>query len=356
MKQPHLEMRHQKLQQLLIDHTIECLLISNPVSSMYLTGKWGLSLHERELFLVVTPATIVAYISPLIISNFDSVAIEKHPMSPELRLSDLLNRLQVSTIHYEAADLRVAELQHLKSKVRATFTPSPPIIEQLRLIKDAQEIAYLTKACSIAAKAWTQFRPQITPGKTEKQLAEILRALVLTLGADDFPVGFEPIIASGAHSAIPHHQNTDRKIKLDEPVLVDFGCSVRGYASDMTRTIWVGESPSRRFKEIKDIVDTAYAKALAVVDNTNSIHQTDQAVANYFMEKQVGPLMHSLGHGIGLSVHEDPSISRYAKHDTLASGTVLTIEPGLYYPGELGYRYENTVVIKSNQVIELTKE
>ena len=163
-----------------------------------------------------------------------------------------------------------------------------------------------------------------------------------------------PIVAFGRHSAIPHHQPTSKKLKNDDIVLVDFGCRYRGYWSDMTRTFAVG-SPSATFTHVQTIVKTAYRIGLKHARANRSNQAIDEAVHQFLVKQKHNTFMnHTTGHGIGLEVHETPSVSRLAPAFTLQPNTLITIEPGLYFPGQFGYRYENTIAITGSSPKSLT--
>ena len=334
------------------------LLVSSPENLTYLTGQ-KFSPFEREGFVLITPNSATLLISPLRYEQFKNLShLKVQTFSSKNTLSSLINNSNLRSMSIEASDLRVNELTKLEQKINSTkIIHDQNTIENLRQIKDKWEIEQIKKACKISAKTWQQISPTIKPGLSEKQIASQIINLQKKLGADGAPNGFDPIVASGPGSAVPHHQTSDRKLKNNQVLLVDFGCQVNGYASDMTRTIYLGKS-SKKFSQIKKLVDQAYASALSKAKVGTQAHQLDQATIDVFTKSRLEEhIMHTTGHGIGLAVHESPSISAYSQTKTkLQANMVITIEPGLYFPGQFGYRHENTILItpKGAKVLTVT--
>jgi len=224
------------------------------------------------------------------------------------------------------------------------------VIEKQRMIKDEEEIEKITKACEITDKCFKHLLNFIKVGQTEKEIAMEIEKFFRMNGADG--VAFEPIVASGKNSSKPHAIPTDKKIDIGDPITIDFGCKYKGYCSDMTRTIFVGYVPEE-IKEVynlvlknqlqteKELKDGANVKMLSrMVENDFKLHGYD--------------LVHSLGHGVGLDIHEYPYL--HGKNDTLLKEKmVVTNEPGIYVPGSFGVRIEDTVLITKNSCINLTK-
>jgi Xaa-Pro aminopeptidase len=220
-------------------------------------------------------------------------------------------------------------------------------VEQLRAIKDADEIELLRRACHIADRALADLLAAdgIRAGRTELQIARDLDARMLGLGAD--AVSFETIVASGPNSAIPHHRPTGRTVERGDFVKLDFGAAYRGYHSDMTRTMVLG-APADWQREIYDVVADAQRlgrEALQVGAETKAIDSASRqriADAGY-----ADRFTHGLGHGVGLEIHEAPSLAQSAT-GTLAADMPVTVEPGIYLEGRGGVRIEDTLVVREN--------
>ena len=223
--------------------------------------------------------------------------------------------------------------------VRASQT-----VEALREIKDAGEVALLRLACEAADAALTDLvaRGGLRPGRTEREVGRELEALMLDHGADG--VSFETIVASGANSAIPHHRPTDAVLAAGDFVKIDFGALVGGYHSDMTRTFVLGKAADWQ-REIYELVSAAQRAGRAALRAGASLADVDAAARDVIADAGHGEHFgHSLGHGVGLQIHEAPGISASAA-GTLLAGSVVTVEPGVYLPDRGGVRIEDTLVV-----------
>ena len=223
--------------------------------------------------------------------------------------------------------------------VRASQT-----VEALREIKDAGEVALLRLACEAADAALTDLvaRGGLRPGRTEREVGRELEALMLDHGADG--VSFETIVATGANSAIPHHRPTDAVLAGGDFVKIDFGALVGGYHSDMTRTFVLGNAADWQ-REIYELVSAAQRAGRAALRAGAELAAVDAAARRVIADAGHGEHFgHSLGHGVGLQIHEAPGISASAA-GTLLAGSVVTVEPGVYLPDRGGVRIEDTLVV-----------
>jgi Xaa-Pro aminopeptidase len=218
------------------------------------------------------------------------------------------------------------------------------MVEALREIKDAGEVALLRLACEAADAALTDLvaRGGLRPGRTEREVGRELEALMLDHGADG--VSFETIVATGANSAIPHHRPTDAALAAGDFVKIDFGALVGGYHSDMTRTFVLGKAADWQ-REIYQLVSVAQQAGRAALQAGARLADVDGAargvIADAGYAEQFG---HGLGHGVGLQIHEAPGINASAA-GTLLAGSVVTVEPGVYLPDRGGVRIEDTLVV-----------
>lgn len=216
-------------------------------------------------------------------------------------------------------------------------------------VKNEWEIGRIQVACEIAENAFLATLPKIKEGMTETELATELEFNMRKLGAQG--VSFSTIVAFGAHAAVPHHETGDTKLKYGDEILMDFGCKVDGYCSDITRTFLFGDD--KKHEEFKKAYD-AVLKAHLLVQETAKAGMTgkeiDAIARDYLKEQGYGELFtHSLGHGIGLNVHEAPAIS--PKGETvIENGMVFSDEPGVYVAGEYGIRIEDTVRFENGRV------
>lgn len=220
---------------------------------------------------------------------------------------------------------------------------SPVKIEELRRFKDDDEIHAIRKACGIADEALRSILSLLHSEPTEAEFAAELEFKMRLLGADG--PSFETIVASGANSAMPHARPTDRRMVEGDAVVIDFGAIWNGYHSDCTRTYFLGNSPSEQFSRIYQSVADSQLAGVAKAVLGEKASDVDKACRNHLSELGLEKYFtHSTGHGVGLEVHEMPWI--HGKNEAqLEVGDVLTVEPGLYIPGEIGVRIEDTIAI-----------
>ena len=231
------------------------------------------------------------------------------------------------------------------------LVPTTLAVEALRLVKDAGEVARIRSACAIADTALAQVQSRLSEGPTEKEFALELEAAMMRLGAAE--LSFDTIVASGPNGARPHHQPSGRRISDGDLVVVDFGALVDGYHSDMTRTFAVGDVGADRTRMV-DVVTEAQAGGVEVVAAGVQAAEVDARCRSIIEEAGWGEaFLHGTGHGVGLDIHEEPRVSGRSAA-TLASGQVVTVEPGVYLPDLGGVRVEDTVVVTDNGCERLT--
>ncbi len=218
------------------------------------------------------------------------------------------------------------------------------VVEALREIKDAGEVALLRLACEAADAALAELVAGggLRPGRTERSVGRELEALMLEHGADG--PSFETIVAAGPNSAIPHHRPTDAVLAAGDFVKIDFGALVGGYHSDMTRTFVLGE-PAAWQREIYELVAAAQRAGREALEVGATLSAVDGAARQVIVDAGYGEYFgHGLGHGVGLQIHEAPGINSAAA-GTLLAGSVVTVEPGVYLPDRGGVRIEDTLVV-----------
>jgi Xaa-Pro aminopeptidase len=265
-------------------------------------------------------------------------------------LEEVLQKLIGSSpIGVDPAHLTAAHMDALCSKFSVEKVPSP--CDDLRRVKDNDEIAAMSKAASIADTALQQVVADGLCGRTEKEVRVQLDYLMKLAGADD--VGFETIVATGIHGARPHHEPTDMLIEDGHGVIIDMGALVNGYRSDMTRTIKVG-AVSREYELMWDTVREAQNVGVAAVRVGVVGSEVDAAVCAVFEREGVRhEYLHGTGHGVGLYIHEPPIFSSRCTA-VLGNNEVVTVEPGLYRGGVGGVRIEDLVVVTGNTCRILT--
>ena len=236
-----------------------------------------------------------------------------------------------------------------------TFLPTEQLVERLRIVKDKEEAALLRHACVCTDKVFDALCAYIRPGRTEKDIEWKMYTLFHTLHcASSFP----PVIASGVRGAMPHGAATDKKLAPGEFLTLDFGCMYKGYHADMTRTVHIGPADAKEKKSITLCWKPIYKQKPSCAPGSAANFQDDTA-RNHIAEQGYGAHFgHSLGHGVGLEIHEQPVLSPRCK-DILQSGTFITVEPGIYISGWGGVRIEDTVLVQEDGIENLftsTKE
>ena len=234
------------------------------------------------------------------------------------------------------------------------FKENSGFIGLLKQIKTGTELSRIKKACAISFKAYDIFRKKLKAGMTELEAASLLESIMQSLGGEG--LAFNTIMAFGENSANPHHVNSARKLKQNEAVLIDYGCRYNGYCSDITRTFWFGKKPSEDFNKAYSLVKAAHDLGIKLAKNGAPACLPHNAVSDFFEDngKLKKHFIHGLGHSLGTAIHEPPFVNGRTK-EVLKAGNIITIEPGLYYEGKLGIRYEDTVLITEDKTKILTK-
>jgi Xaa-Pro aminopeptidase len=232
------------------------------------------------------------------------------------------------------------------------LVPTEGLVENLRSIKDPGELARLARAAEIADTALASVRPMLAEQPTEVEFGQALDFEMRRLGASG--PSFETIVASGPNAAKPHHRPSARRIGGGELIVLDFGALVDGYCSDMTRTVWVGELHDPEMVRMVEVVAASQIAGVAAVRTGVAAAAVDRACRTVIGEAGWGDsFVHGTGHGVGLDIHEAPSVAATSS-DTLVSGHVVTVEPGVYLPGFAGVRIEDTVVVTDAGCYPLT--
>ena len=326
---------------------VDGLLVTSLPNIRYLTGFSGSS-----ALLFVTPRDIV------LITDFryqTQIAEEVGELAhiiiePQSLWSGLWQQLAqlpyVEVAGFESAHLLHRDFQRLlEAGARCQWRPTVDLVETLRERKDDQEVALIEHANSIATRALERTLPQVRAGMTELEIAGVLEKALRDEGSEGFP--FPSIVASGPRSALPHARSTDRRVAAGEFLLLDFGAETGGYCADVTRTFVVGHAAPEQ-REIYEVVRTANESASRQVRAGMSGRDADAIARDYIEQRGFGELFgHSLGHGLGLEVHEAPRLARTAD-GALAEGAVVTIEPGIYRAGWGGVRIEDDVFLAAD--------
>ena len=325
------------------------IIISNPVNIKYLTGinAEGTLLVTRKENYYITDSRYIEYAKSVITINDGIIVYNMSDISREDYENFFLFCDKVGfEENYVTYFMYKLYMQRYKIN---NLEETENIIEKQRMIKDEEEIGYIEKACKITDACFSHLLNFIKIGMTEKEIAFEIEHYFRTHGADG--IAFDTIVASGSNSSMPHAIPTDRKIEAGDPITIDFGCKYKGYCSDMTRTIFVEYVPEG-IKPIYNLVLKNQQLTLdAIQENANAriltmMVESDFKVNGYMLE-------HSLGHGVGLDIHEKPFIGK--KDFLLKENMIVTDEPGIYLPGKFGVRIEDTVLVTKNGCIRLTE-
>ena len=321
-------------------------LISDPINIRYLcgfTGSFG--------YLLINPNDAVLFTDSRyeIQSRAETVDVSI-TLGRDLK-TFVREQVAAQRVLIEGNHMSVGTFAALEAISDLQFTASHGLVEQLRVIKDKAELAALTRAGETTTSALSALILTKLVGLSERQIATHLDRIMVDLGSDG--IGFETIVASGPNSAIPHHHPGDRILSQGDLLKIDFGAALAGYKSDCTRTFVVGE-PNDFQRDLHESVRRAQQAGRDAVRNGVVARDIDTAVRTALQDHEFSAtFQHGLGHGVGLAIHEDPFLG--AKNDTrLASGTVVTIEPGMYVESRGGVRIEDTIVITDDGYINLT--
>lgn len=270
-----------------------------------------------------------------------------------LQLVEELTRNQLQLVAFDADVMSVATLNELQALAPSsiTFQPLTEPLRSLRSCKSADELESLRQAANLNQQAYEEILPLIKPGVSERQIALELEFALKRLGGE--VCAFDFIVASGERGALPHGVASDKLLQAGELVTIDFGTRVAGYHSDETVTLALGEIDGK-LRQIFAIVLEAHDLALAAIRPGMLISELDAVARDFITAKGYGEYFgHGLGHGVGLEIHEYPSVSAKTA-EPLAEGMVITIEPGIYLPGCGGVRIEDTVLITATGHAVLT--
>lgn len=272
-------------------------------------------------------------------------------------VSKLVEKHSIKSLLFENDTISYAKYNAYKEKLNNTkFINLDNQLMLLRNVKDAEEIRFIKEANKIAEKSFAELLPEVKAGKTEKELAALFDYIMAKNGSDG--VSFDTILLAGTHTSMPHGVPDDRKIKEGDFVLFDFGATKNGYHSDMTRTVAVGYATDE-MREMYDLVLKAQIAGIKALENGVKCSDVYKAAYDVLEEKDMGKYFrHSLGHGVGLEIHEGYNASPKS-NDTFETGNVTSIEPGIYLPDKFGIRIEDLLYLSPRgreNLSNITKE
>jgi Xaa-Pro aminopeptidase len=322
---------------------VEPLLVTNPVNIYYLFG-----FKSSNAALLVEPESVRLFSDFRYAEAARAVAGEQFEETKRALLWDLAQRLS-GPIGFEADYVSYSGYETLGSGA-VEPVPRRGLVERLRAVKDDGELAAIKEACEITDRMFERLSEERFVGRKEREIAWTIAQLFHDEGGQ---VAFESIVASGPNAARPHSRASDREIGTGETVVIDTGCTVDGYSSDYTRTFFTGAADGV-ITEAYEVVLAAQQAGLEAMRAGIAGVDADAAARRVVDETSfAGTFGHGLGHGVGLEVHEAPRMSTEST-DTLASGNVVTVEPGIYLEGRAGIRIEDNVVVRDGGVENFT--
>ncbi|MEI6846125.1 MAG: Xaa-Pro peptidase family protein [Candidatus Firestonebacteria bacterium] len=334
-----------KVREILARKKLDGLFIAAPVNRNYLSGFTGSTatlLLTQKTALFVTDARYTLQAGKEVGPNFKIIEI-KTSKEYFRAFRDAVKTDRVKTLGVEAGEITLTRYEALKKHLPGVkFSPESGLIEVLRETKSGEELARIRKAVEIAEAAFKKTLKKLKPGVLESEIAAELEYNMKLGGAEG--IAFPTIVASGERGALPHGTASGKEIKAGELIVIDFGAVYQGYCSDLTRTVGLGIINQPKIKQYK-VVYEAQQKAVSSIKSGVNLSVPDKKARNYLQKNGMEKYFtHGLGHGLGLQVHENPSISRKTK-GIFKAGMVVTVEPGVYYNGSHGIRIENDVIV-----------
>ena len=350
------DMRLERLRDRLQEEDLDGFLISSAENRRYLSGFTGSAGHLLISADEAVLATDFRYVEQggKQAPGFRVERTGREPWLPRISAELGLKRIGFESDQVTVSDHGALQksLEETKAAGRPELVPTTSLVDRLRAVKEEAELKLLTRAVIIADKAMDRVAPTIEPGATEGEVAWELEKAMRERGAE--AISFDVIVGAGPNGALPHHRADSTVIKAGDAVVIDMGATYEGYCSDLTRTFIVGE-PDDTFKRVYDTVLRAQLAAEERVTAGSTGGEADAIARDIIVEAGYGDEFgHSLGHGVGLEVHEYPRVGATSE-DVLEDGMVFTIEPGIYISGWGGVRIEDIVVMEDGRARVLSR-
>lgn len=343
--------RVEKIRDLIKERDVDALIIKGKNNKRYIGALTG-----SGVYVLITKDKKYQILDGRYIDEADkkTSGFIKRVVPQGSYISNIIELLEELNIKNIAIESQAMSIQEYISLEKAGFDISLLTNElgKVRSVKSKEEIELIKKACEITDEVFSQVISEIKEGMTELEVSALLQYYALKKGASG--MAFEPIIASGARGAMPHGRPTNKKLKKNEAITIDFGVVYQGYQSDMTRTISIGEPP-KIIKEIYDIVLKAQLSAIESMKEGVKASDVDKVARQIIQEHGFGDYFnHGLGHGMGLGDGEVPTLNQRSE-DILTEGMVMSCEPGIYIPDVGGVRIEDDIVIIDGKGVSLNK-
>lgn len=350
-----MKQRFRRIQTLLNQEGVDGMLLNTRANVSYAAG-----FHAPDSYAVIDKKGIGVITDFRYTADFrrvcgEPVTVIQYKKSPFDSICDLIRRKKIRKLGFESRFLSFAECEILNKRLgkNTLFIPLRKTLEVLREIKSPGEIARIRQAVHITRKTLAYVEKRLKPGRTEQSIAADIERFIRIQGADS--TAFETIVASGPNSSYPHARVSRRILQEGDPVTIDMGVEYEGYKCDLTRTFFLGKI-SGIVQRARDTVRQAQLLAIQKIKPGIAAKAIDAAARNYIAKQGFGKNFgHSLGHGVGLEIHEGPSINK-KNPSRLESGMVFTVEPGIYLAGRFGIRMEETVLVTDNGVEVLSAD
>ncbi|MDA0375705.1 MAG: Xaa-Pro peptidase family protein [bacterium] len=330
-------MRPARTSEILTASKTDAFLVTNLTNIHYLSGR-----EVSTGFVLITAKKMTL----LVDSRYREAAEKSVRKGIKVDDIDALKSLlkPIKRCGFESEDVTVARRAAWKKKLLNTkFVQSRGIIEEFRRSKEPDELQHFRKAQAITHQLMDTVPTLLKGSITEKQLAEKLRQIAIELGADE--LSFDPIVAFGTHTSSPHHHPSSRKLSKGHIVQIDIGARVNGYCADQSQVFFTAKKTPLQ-KKVYDALNRAKRESIAAIKSGVTNHQLDKIARDILKEDDLEQYFtHSLGHGVGLDIHEGVSISGKAKKQKLLKNEIITIEPGVYIPGKFGMRLEEEIIV-----------
>ena len=342
--------RTKKIRKHLRKSGIACLILTSQANVTYTTGFLG-----DDSWAIITPTrtyliTDSRYTEQAQNECHNLCKIVEQKSSLVQKTSEIVNKLKNVEVAAVESSCAVAVFNQLRKKLDAKLKAVAGVIEQIRAVKEPNEVSCTKKAAAIAIKALNRALVKVAPGMTEGELAGQIELEIRKQGST---TSFDTIVAFGPNASMPHYKPGTRKLKKNDTILIDYGAIYQGYSSDITRCYVVGK-PSKLFRKVFDTVLEAQAVAIKAVRAGVDITEVDSAARDVVRRSGLPVYGHGTGHGLGLVIHETPFLNPRNKAK-LTAGQIITIEPGIYIPDKLGVRIEDDVLVTETGCKILTK-
>ncbi|MHA2621466.1 MAG: M24 family metallopeptidase [bacterium JZ-2024 1] len=333
----------------------DTLLVRSPFNRYYLTGFWG-----SEGVLLAREDTSVLIVD----SRYEEMAADVRSSSLKVLsvssaqrllsfLAETIRAEGCERIAFEAHLVSVSDAEQYRVSVpKASWVPVSGVVERLRLTKSEAELDHLRAASRVMTQVLEEAWSWLREGVTEKEIADEIEMRVRQSGAEK--TAFDTIVLFGENTSRPHGHPGGRKLRKGDVVTIDAGAIVEHYCTDITRTIYFGSKPPDDVHTVYKIVNESQRRGVDAISSGKKCKEVDHASRGFIKRKGFGERFgHGLGHGVGLEIHEAPRLSQYSE-DTLGLNMVVTVEPGIYLPGQFGVRIEDTVCVQKDGAENLT--